>query len=271
MGDHIRILKLQGFVFFGTANTLLEQIRERLADPVGPDPQFIILDFRRVTGLDSSAVLTFAKGKQLAEGQSITLLLSDVSKSIRQQFERGGLSEGEQVRFEPDLDHALEWCEDQLLYNRRITRVNVPTTLGSQLIEIGFEKVSVQRLMGFLERVDVDEGDRLIKQGDRADDLYFIEQGGVTVYLELEGGHPVRLQTLGAGTVVGELSLYLDMERSASAVADLRTVAYRLTRDALVAMKESDPKLASAFHEYLVRLLSERLILTNRLVEALLR
>ena len=43
------------------------------------------------------------------------------------------------------------------------------------------------------------------------------------------------------------------------------------TRDALVAMKESDPKLASAFHEYLVRLLSERLILTNRLVEALLR
>ena len=207
----------------------------------------------------------------MAESQSITLLLTDVSDKIRSQLERGGLSEGDQVRYTADLDHGLEWCEDQLLDFRRITRVNVPVTLAAQLADSGFDKANVKRLMDFLERVQVAAGEHLIQQGDQADDLYFIEQGGVTVYLEMEEGQGVRLQTLGVGTVVGELSLYLDMKRSASAVADYETIAYRLTREALLAMKEDDPKLASAFHEYLVRLLSERLIFTNRLVEALLR
>jgi SulP family sulfate permease len=40
LGQHIYILELQGFVFFGTANTLLEWIRARVTDRGGriPDP-----------------------------------------------------------------------------------------------------------------------------------------------------------------------------------------------------------------------------------------
>jgi len=271
LGQHTYVLELRGFIFFGTANALLEQIRARVADAEQPQVYFIVLDFCRVTGLDSSAVLSFVKGKQLAEAQGITLVLTHISEKIQQQFELGGLSKNERVRIFPDLDHGLEWCEDQLLEIGLVTKKHLPVTLPAQLAESGFEKANTARLMKFLEKVQVEEGECLIQQGDEADALYFIELGEVSVYLELEDGRRVRLHTLGLGTTVGELGLYLGTRRTASVIADSPTIAYRLTRMALFEMREKEPELAVAFHELVVRLLSERLAATTRSLEAVLR
>ncbi len=271
LGQHTYILKLQGFLFFGTANALLEQIRARVTDAAQPQVRFIILDFRRVTGLDSSAVLSFVKGRQLAEAQGITLLLTSVSEEIRYQFELADLSEeDERVLILPDLDHALEWCEDQLLKIESVTMI-LPVTLRAQLAEEGFEKTDTARLMKFLEKVRIEEGEYLIRQGGEAEDLFFIELGSVSVYLELEDGKRVRLQTLGPGTVVGELGVYLGRRRLASVIADSPTTAYRLTRAALSEMREKEPELTATFHEFMVRLLSERLTTTTRTLEAVLK
>jgi SulP family sulfate permease len=125
--------------------------------------------------------------------------------------------------------------------------------------------------MGFLDRVDIKKGEYLIQQGDEADDLYFIELGNVSIYLEIEGGERVRLQTLGLGTAVGELDLYLGTSSTASVIADSPTIAYRLTRAALSRMKEEEPELAATFHEFVAHLLSERLAATTRTLEAVLR
>lgn len=272
LGRHIYILELQGFIFFGTANALLEQIRARAGDTEQPPVRYIVLDFRRVTGLDSSAVLSFVKGRQLAEAQGITLVLTQVSGKMQQQFELGGLSESdERVRILPDLDHGLEWCEEQLLEIEGITALHAPVTLRAQLADSGFEKADTARLMEFLERVNVEEGEYLIRQGDEADKLYFIELGTVSVYLELEDGKRVRLQTLGLGTAVGELCLYLGTRCTASVITDSPTIAYQLTRTALSEMKEREPELAATFHEFVARLLSERLTATTRSLEAVLR
>jgi SulP family sulfate permease len=271
LGQHICILELQGFIFFGTANALLEQIRARVTDTEQPEVHFIVLDFRRVTGLDSSAVLSFVKVKQLAETHDITLVLTHISEKKQRQFVLGGLSENEKVRIFPDLDHGLEWCEDQLLEIWLITEKHLPVTLPAQLAESGFEEANTARLMEFLEKVQVEEDEYLIRQGDKADTLYFIELGEVSVYLELEEGKLVRLHTLGLGTSVGELGLYLDTTRTASVIADSPTIAYRLTRAALSEMNEKEPELAAAFHEFVVRLLSARLAATTRSLEAMLR
>jgi SulP family sulfate permease len=80
--------------------------------------------------------------------------------------------------------------------------------------------------MEFLEKVQIQEGEYLIRQGDEADTLYFIELGEVSVYLELEDGRRVRLQTLGLGTAVGEPGLYLGTTCTASVIADSPTIAY---------------------------------------------
>ena len=272
LGQQIFILELQGFIFFGTANALLERIRARVTDTQRPGVRYIVLDFRRVTGLDSSAVLSFVRGKQLAQAQGITLVLTHISEKIQHQFKLGGLFEKtEGVCTFPDLDHGLEWCEEKLLEIERITRLHVPVTLSAQLADSGFKKADTARLKEFLERVNFGEGEYLMRQGDEADRLYFIEQGMVSVYLEIEGGKRVRLQTLGLGTAVGEPGLYLGTTCTASVIADSPVTAYRLTRAALSEMKEKEPELAATFHEFVARLLSERLAATTRTLEAVLK
>jgi SulP family sulfate permease len=95
--------------------------------------------------------------------------------------------------------------------------------------------------------------------------------GTVVVCLETEGGERVRLQTLGLGTAVGELGLYLETTTTASVIAESPATAYRLTRAALSRMAEQEPELAATFHQFVARLLSERLTATTRTLQAVLR
>ena len=181
------------------------------------------------------------------------------------------------MRIFPDLDHGLEWCEEQLLEMGRITTLHVPVTLRAQLADSGFAKANTARLMEFLERVDAQPGEVLIRQGDEADRLYFIERGTVSVYLEVADGQQVRLQTLGFGTAVGEMGLYLGARSTtpvvagASVIADSAVTAYRLTQESLLEMKNKEPELAATFHEFVAHLLSERLSATTRTLAAVLR
>ena len=272
LGRRIHIFELQGFIFFGTANSLIEQIQMRIADSGQERLRYIILDFRRVNGLDSSAVLGFVKGRQMAEAQEITLILTHVSKTVQRQFQLGGLLENTQgVRLFADLDHGLEWCEQQLLELEQVTLSHMPVTLGAQLADSGFERPNTKRLLNYLERVHFKEGQYLIHQGDEADRMYFIEMGAVSIYLETANQKRIRLQTLGFGTAVGEPGLYLGKTFTTSVIADLPVNAYRLTREALAEMKQKEPELAATFHEFSARLLSERLTAATRTLEAVLR
>ena len=64
--------------------------------------------------------------------------------------------------------------------------------------------------------------------------------------------------------------MYLGIERTASVVANRKSVVYRLSRDALDKMEKDDPKVAALLHQWIARLLAERLAENNRTIEALL-
>jgi SulP family sulfate permease len=272
LGQHIYILELQGFIFFGTANALLDQLSARLGDSGQPPVRYILMDFRRVNGLDSSAVISFLKARQLVQAQNATLILTHLAEPIQHRLALDGLSETDPaVRIFPDLDRGLEWCEEQLLEADPITSLNTPGALSAQLADSGFDKSDTQRLLNYLERVDFMPGNTLIHQGDAADCLYFIELGSVSVYLELGNNERIRLRKLGTGTAVGEPGLYQGTKRTASVIADSPVTTFRLTRSKLQEMKEKEPELAATFHEFAGRLLSERLTSTSRTLAALLK
>src|SRR5262249_28161395 len=117
VGSKIHILKLQGFIFFGSASSFLSDIRERLQKPDMQRLEFVILDFRRVHGLDSSAVLALRKLLQQAEAFNFTLIFCSVSPEIASQMSGAGFPLGSNGRFivHRDRDHALEWCENRLI------------------------------------------------------------------------------------------------------------------------------------------------------------
>ena len=100
--------------------------------------------------------------------------------------------------------------------------------------------------------------------------MYFVETGMVTAQLETPDGQVLRLRSMRGGTVVGEMGLYLGAARAASVVASRPSVVHRLSTESLKNMREQDPELAALLHEWIARLLAERLTENNRTIEALM-
>lgn len=266
----IYIIELQGFLFFGTANGVLEKVRARIFSTNDLPLRFLILDFRRVVGQDSSAALSFTKIRQLVESKKIFLILSGLSDAGKRELERSGLTADETLHFAPDFNFALEWCEDLLLADAdRPTFVAL--SLSEQLTQIGMPQEMAIQLMAYLTRRKLAIGETLIRQGEPSDTIYFIESGEISAYVEVGPTRQLRLQKITAGTTLGEVGLFLNMPRTASNIADTPCVVYGITREAIARMDKENPALSAAFNQLLVKLLATRLMAANRERAALLR
>jgi len=270
-GERLHVLELQGYLFFGTASSLLSRLRQRLDDASLQAVRFVVLDFRRVSGLDSSAVLAFTRAGQLASSRGVTLVLIGLDDRLRRGLERGGFAEDPDggVLFLPDLDRGVQWCEDRLLEEAGAPSTEEPPPLEEQL-RAALGSVDPAWVLPYLEAVEVDAGETVMRQDEPSDGLYFLESGRLTVQLESAEGERMRLRTMGPGTVVGEVTLYLGTPRTASVVAEVPSRLHRLSADALAHMERGDPTVAAAVHRMFARLLAERLTDTLNEVEALL-
>ena len=269
--EQVHVWQLQGFLFFGTADLLYRRIRERMADANLPQLQFMVLDFHRVTGLDSTAVLSFQKLQMLAQKQSGILLFTGVKPQFQQQLATA-LAADDSVRWFASLDEGMEWCENRLLAaNPDAADEPIPPGLAEMLAQILPGMAHTALLMSYFERRQIASGDVLIRQGDAPDVLLFVESGQVTAQLERPSQEPVRLETMGSGRVVGEIGFYLGQVRTASVVADKPGVVYQLTRQKLAQMEANAPEVASELHRLIAHLLAERATHLVETVDALLR
>ena len=281
LGDRVHILRVSGFVFFGSANSLLERIRKRVEAGA---PRFLLVDLRRVTGVDSSAVVSFVKVVHLAEAAGFELVFTGASDPVRKQLERGGVVESEGiVRFEPDLDRGLQWSEEGLLrFAGPDGTVVESAPVGNGAVDAGTERVtspdgSSAALAGmpaglgtYLERVTLPEGTVLIRQDEPPDDVYVLEAGRLSVEMVTAEGTRLRVRSVNPGVVVGEVSMYTGLPRTADVVAETSSVVLRLRGVTIRRMEADEPELAAAVHRWLARTLSERLSDTLREFDALL-
>jgi sulfate permease, SulP family len=267
-GTEFLIFKLQSFIFFGTANQLFEHVRERTAERGSKGVRAVLLDFEQVTGLDSTALLAFQKMVQVLQDRGIELILTGLDAQVTVQLEAGGIGDrtGGVQRFR-DLDHGVEWIEEQIL----AAEPDHPPTarLADQLQASLPDEPRLLRIIEWMERRDVEAGEVIIRQGDEPDALFFLESGQLTAQLEKPGREPVRLETMTGGRIVGEIGFFLGTPRSASVVADRPSVVYVLTRDAWVRLLADDPDLASAFSRLTIRILGQRVAHLTRVVDAL--
>ncbi|EYF05926.1 SulP family inorganic anion transporter [Chondromyces apiculatus] len=269
-GPQIYILQLQGFIFFGTAYGLLDRAQQRILDATPMPVRYLVLDFRHVNGLDSSAVASFQRLRRIAETHDVMLMLTEVPPDIRNSLARGGVVvEGDKVcRVFSDLDHGLEACENELIVEAPPTTIP-PPVLSRDLAVVFNGPMEVVRFLGYLDRVELPAGYDLFRQGDDSKDLYLIESGELTAWIMLAGNRTKRLRTMGPGTVVGESGLYLDAKRSATVTANDAAVLYRLSFEALQRLTREAPELAAAFHEFVARLLAQRIVDSTAAVKSL--
>ncbi|MCC6568709.1 MAG: SLC26A/SulP transporter family protein [Anaerolineales bacterium] len=272
-GDEIYILSLQGFLFFGTIQNVLEKIRHRIDKKDLCRLGFIVLDFHRVTHLDSSAVFGITRLKQVVQANNILMVWTEVKPEIVKNLELGGLKDDTDNSFiiKPTLDEGVEWCENKILTRQGMNDLTgFIEKVESQLQRVFPDLKSADRLLQYLERRELREGETLIKQGDPADEMYFVESGLVTIELELPNNKHLRLRSIRGGAMVGEIGMYLQQERTASVIAARPSVVYRLSAESLKTMQTKDPEVAAQFHEWIVRLLAERVADNNQIIEALM-
>ena len=270
-GEQVYILILQGYIFFGTADSLFNQIRQRLDSTKKQQVHFMVLDFRLVSNIDSSAVNSFLKFKQLFRTKQVNLVFANLNSSIRQQLQHIDYFGKDDIvccDF-PDLDHALEWCEDSILDMEETVDMD-HISLSQQLEESFSNKEAVPRFMNYLEYLKVPAGYYLFRQGEISENLYLIESGKISILLEIGDGRNIRLQTMSGGTVLGEMGLYTKKPRSATAVAEEPTSLYCLSHESFNKMQTEDPEVALSFHQFVVCLLAERLVFANEEVKALM-
>lgn len=270
----IHILKLQGFIFFGTAHSLMHRVKRRAHDPTQPPLHYLIIDFRHVTGLDSSAMQSFTKLQQSGKQLGFRVFCCSLPRRILHALQRDPslLSGPEAVIVMPDVDRAIEWCETNILapHQEALKQEHIPFEELLAIILQG-RCDTAAKLMPYFERLEVKAGTILATQGDRTRDLFLIETGQISAQFKAEHGETIRLRTMGAGSIVGEIGMYLHTPRTASLIADTDSIVWSLHPDMLTKMETEDPRVTAVLHETLARIATYRLIQANELLEATLR
>jgi SulP family sulfate permease len=270
-GRQIYILQLQGYIFFGTAYRLLMRAQLRILSREPAPLRYLVLDCRHVNGIDSSAVASFQRLRRMSENQGVKLIFTEIPRDVETHLTRARVIRDQDdpiVTVYKDIDHGLESCENGLIEDAP-TMTTAPPVLSRDLEAVFHNPSEVVRFLGYLKRVELPKGADLFRQGDASKDLFIVESGEVTAWLEIDGEKKKRLRTMGPGTVVGESGLYLDASRSATVVASSPTVLYQLSMEALEEMTQRAPDLAASFHKFVARLLAQRMVNTTNAVKAL--
>jgi SulP family sulfate permease len=268
VGEDIHILILQGFIFFGTANTLLDRVDLQLKSTRPNSSLALVLDFSRVTGLDSAAAIALVKIRRLVVQRGGVLALAAMSSAHEQALARSGMM-GDGAHHFKNADAALEWCEDRALRVHAGAAATAVEDFASWL-STGLETADLTEIMRYLQRREWAAGEIIMKMGAEADSLILVESGRVDVVGKSQNGETMRLRSMLGCTVIGEIAVYVGGRRTATVIADTPVVAYIFASAAVVQMEREAPALAIAFHRMMVRIEAERLRFTSHELETLL-
>jgi SulP family sulfate permease len=263
-GAQLYIARLQGFIFFGSANKILTRIQDMLTTQPSETIKFLLLDFALVNGLDGSSILSFKKLGTLLNAKGIQLAFSSLSDEDKHKLIEGGcvLTNTEPMCVFNDRDHGLEYFEDQILKGY-FTNSEDQDVVASWLSEILQNSASIDIFKKYLIAIKIEKGELLFSKGEKGDKLYFIESGLVKLTLQSARNKEIRLAIMGPGSIIGDMSLFTLEPRTANAIAEQDTFLYEFSKTKLDELIETYPEIALLFQVYIIKILSGRLKRSN--------
>lgn len=108
-----------------------------------------------------------------------------------------------------------------------------------------------------------EDGEVVFRQGETGSGMYLVQKGRVRIVADLEPRGEVQLALLSEGSHFGEMSLFDDSPRSATALTQGETVLLGLFQGDLQQLERSRPQAANRFLRRLAVSLCERLRMTN--------
>jgi CRP-like cAMP-binding protein/anti-anti-sigma regulatory factor len=267
-GGSILVMELQGALFFGTGERLIDEIEAATQS----ETHSLILDLRRVSEIDSTGerIILDVQTNLTRNGRQLGLVLSQHGDVMPRLEDLGVFEHVSADHIFEDVDRAIEWAEDNLLHN---VLDEPPPTHELPLEKVGilhdFDRSEIAALELRLIRVAHPKGAMIFRQGDSGMDLFIVTKGTASAYIHQPTGRAIRLVTFAPGTVFGEFAILDAGPRSASIIADDDFVCFALSRAQFAALSAEAPAIAIKLLANLGRELSSRLRRADRMIDEL--
>ena len=266
-GTEILTLRLQGFIFFATAErlriTIMDMLRKK--KQVGKPITWLILDFHMVDNIDATAIKKLKKCVQFCKEGGVTVILTALTHDMHHSMEHDEISPHhfDNLKIMEDADIGVEWASDQILAspNHQINFMkrdpvsgrHTIKTIGNGLmtyIRVGFGKFvhgEAFDSVNFREggtRMEFNKGDVIATQQNyhtTNEHLYYIVQGSCIKMHESEFTTK-RVEKRYKGTIIGELAFFLKAPRGDTIIADEDgTVVYEYTNAQYEKLRDEFP------------------------------
>ncbi|MBE0613671.1 MAG: SLC26A/SulP transporter family protein [Burkholderiales bacterium] len=262
----IAVFELDGALFFGTAEKLVLQIESMIED--GPD--CVILDMRRIHDMDSTGARLLIQLNETLAASHCSLAIAGAMPGSRIEAytrESGLAAALTRSRVFKDLDHAIEWAEEQIIAKHGEDEQAGSFPLGKFSLLAGMDREQVEIVASHLAPVRFAAGTVVFEEGSEGLAAYLIISGVASVTLhQLDQLRPIRLVTFSPGTVFGEMALLDGEPRSATVVADTELECQVLSIAEFERLKAAHPHIAIRLLSNLARESSLRLRRANRLI-----
>jgi len=281
-GSEVCLMRLQGFIFFATAERLRQTIVELLVTKKkrGRPVRFLVIDFKAVENIDTTAAKKFKKVLQFTRAEGIAVVLTALPPTAKEQLDQDHVNKAvfPNMDFMDDIDQGMDYCCDQVLATegRRVNFVkrgpDGKFTFASivrsilMMFHVGMRRIAEGekfdspsfREAGTLKVYN--KGALIASQQEYytpGNDLYFIAKGScVKVHVGKYGNR--RVEKRYRGTIVGELAFFLKQPRSEDLYADDdNTEVYTFTKHGLDKLHRRLPHLEEHLMSHCMERMSE--------------
>jgi MFS superfamily sulfate permease-like transporter len=249
-GSRVRILELEGYLYFGTSDTLFHRIELILKE----HPTIIILDLRRLKNIDATGIVALRQIAGNCRDSGCGLLLSSVDENspIRRTGDIG-------IMMFDHFDDCLASAEDYLIegYSTDVSTSRLKPDELDIFSSLTVEEINI--LMGFLHEKSFSKGDMIVAEGEKGDSVFFIMQGRADLFMKMPDGSMRRFYRMSRGAVFGEMSMIDGRPRSANVCAETDMVCLVLNIESLDNLRENHPAIAYKILSGVAALLSRRI------------
>ena len=120
-----------------------------------------------------------------------------------------------------------------------------------------------------LTNMSVTEGDVVIEQGAKSDEIYFLTAGELLVSITQPDGTERVVAKIMAGSLIGEFAYYSGQIRSANIIANGDAQLIRLNMQRLADADQKDLSAVVELHKLIARYMARRLTQTTALLREL--
>jgi branched-chain amino acid transport system substrate-binding protein len=212
-------------------------------------------------------VVAFDCTKRILKNSQQTQVMMEIHKTLKHagiQMSSGKLY----ASLEKDIGlEALDTHRDETHYEKRKTgefnpyneSIKNKVLLEKIPIFMSLSDNDLEEISENAERVHFEKDDYIIKQNDKGDSLYVINDGVVSVYLDNENNEKVFLAKLGVSDYIGEGSLLTGEPRSANVIAETPCIVIKVSKEIIKDIFAKNPDV----YDYVADILAQRKIKLN--------